>query len=179
MSLINASKIDVHYRLTIVLVNLEMLSRGSQMLSDFVASVSLRGIGWFICFQDSPYYITYRAELHGTLLASTSQLLRDLEEWTLSGTPISVQAQLLIPDVICAVAISSIGEEECSRPTDVVTMNTMTESSALPITGIVAGIIVGMVVFILIVALVLVILLIRYHRKSSSFNLKRDSRWVR
>ncbi len=87
----------------------------------------------------------------------------NLEEWIVSETPISVQAQFLTPDVTCAVAISSTGEGECSSPTP-----------ALPITGIVAGISVCIAVLILIVALVVVAILVRYRRKSSSFTLQRD-----
>ncbi len=78
----------------------------------------------------------YRAELHRTLLVSTLHLLMNLEEWIVSETPISVQGQLLTPDVTCVVAISSIGEAECNIPTDMVMMSMMTESSALPLTGI-------------------------------------------
>ncbi len=98
----------------------------------------------------------------------------NLEEWIVSETPISVQGQLITPDVTCVVAISSTGEAECNTPTDMVTMSMMTESSALPLTGIVAGIIVCIAVLIIIVTLVVVTILVQYRRKSSSFKLQGD-----
>ncbi len=91
-------------------------------------------------------------------MVSSSQLLKNLE--LVSETPISIQAQLLTPDVTYAVAISSTGEEECSTPT------------SLPLTGIVAGISVCIAVLILIVTLVVVVILSNV--ASSSFKLQGD-----
>ena len=126
--------------------------------------------GGFLCFPDSPQHVTYRAEIHGTLLASTSQLLGNLKEWVTSGNPISVQAQFLTPDMTCVVAISSTGEVEC-RPSD------STAPPALPITWIVIGVVLTIVVLLVLVIVVPVVMLIQCRRKISSMNLHTNV-WV-
>ena len=131
--------------------------------------------GGFLCFPDSPQHVTYRGTIHGTLLASTSQLLVNLEEWILSGTSISIQAQLLSPDVTCAVSISSRDEDEC-RPqlssTDPSTVPSA-EPSTIPTTWIVVGVVVAMVVGI-VVMIVMVVFLIHRSKKTSTQNLNKD-----
>ncbi len=131
--------------------------------------------GGFRCFPDSPQHVTYRGTIHGTLLASTSQLLGNLEEWILSGTSISIQAQLLSPDVTCAVSISSRDEDEC-RPqlssTDPSTVPSA-EPSTIPTTWIVVGVVVAMVVGI-VVMIVMVVFLIHRSKKTSTQNLNKD-----
>ncbi len=135
--------------------------------------------GGFRCFPDSPQHVTYRGTIHGTPLASTSQLLVNLEEWILSGTSISIQAQLLSPDVTCAVSISSRDEDEC-RPqlsstdpsTDPSTVPSA-EPSTFPTTWIVVGVVVAMVVGI-VVMIVMVVFLIHRSKKTSTLNLNKD-----
>ena len=131
--------------------------------------------GGFRCFPDSPQHVTYRGTIHGTLLASTSQLLGNLEEWVISGTPISIQAQLLSPDVTCGVAISSRGEDEC-RPTEMVTKVEVIEASDLPLSVIVICVSVAVVVL-TIVLIVLVSFLsacCRRRRRSSALTMRKD-----
>ncbi len=139
--------------------------------------------GGFLCFPDSPQHVTYRGTIHGTLLASTSQLLGNLEEWILSGTSISIQAQLLSPDVTCAVSISSRNEDEC-RPqlssteqstapsTDPSTVPSA-EPSTIPITWIVVGVVVAMIVG-LVMMIVMVAFLIHRCNKTSALKLHKD-----
>ncbi len=131
--------------------------------------------GGFRCFPDSPQHITYRGTIHGTPLASTSQLLGNLEEWILSGTSISIQAQLLSPDATCAVVISSRDEDEC-RPklssTDPSTVPSA-EPSTIPTTWIVIGVVVAMVVG-LVVMIVMVVILIHRRKKPTALNLNKD-----
>ncbi len=108
-------------------------------------------------------------------MASTSQLLANLEEWILSGTSISIQAQLLSPDVTCAVSISSRDEDEC-RPqlssTDP-SIVPSTEPLTIPTTWIVVGVVVAMVVGI-VVMIVMVVILIHRSKKTSKQNLNKD-----
>ena len=119
--------------------------------------------GGFQCFPDSPQFVTYRATLHGTLQASTSPLIRDIQDWLSSNTPLLVQAQLLNPDPTCAVAISSSSESEC-RPDETTTqgMETtpITENTTIS-TGIIAGVII-VVVIAMVIVLIIVIIVVRY-----------------
>ncbi len=136
--------------------------------------------GGFLCFPDSPQHVTYRGTIHGTLLASTSQLLVNLEEWILSGTSISIQAQLLSPDVTCAVSISSRDENEC-RPqlssTDPST-DLSEEPSTIPTTWIVVAAVVVAVVVIFMIMVVILMMVIYYRRckRTSALKLHKDFR---
>ena len=84
----------------------------------------------FQCFPSSPDAVTYRAELHGTLEASVSDLIEDITQWLSSGALISVQLQRLTIDSSCSVAITSFNENECR--------NTGTRTNG-PSTGAVVG----------------------------------------
>ena len=140
--------------------------------------------GGFQCFPDSPQFVTYRATLHGTLQASTSPLIRDIQDWLSSNTPLLVQAQLLNPDPTCAVAISSSSESEC-RPDKTTTQGTTTQGmETTPITenttistGIIAGVII-VVVIAMVIVLIIVIIVVRYKRSLKLDLLKQGTTTV-
>ena len=131
--------------------------------------------GGFQCFPDSPQFVTYRATLHGTLQASTSQLIRDIQDWLSSNTPLLVQAQLLNPDPTCAVAISSSSESEC-RPDETTTQGMETTPTIIS-TGIIAGVIIVVVIAMVIVSIILIIV-VRYKRSSKLDLLKQGTTTV-
>ena len=49
----------------------------------------------FRCFPDSPHAVTYRALLHGTTSANSSELISHIEQWMTEGAIIMVQRVLM------------------------------------------------------------------------------------
>ena len=79
----------------------------------------------FQCFPDSPQAVTYRAVLHGTTSASSSKILRHIEQWISEGARISIQNVVINVDPSCVLVIDSVRDNECGatdQPT-VVTSN--------------------------------------------------------
>ena len=68
----------------------------------------------FQCFPDSPQAVTYRAVLHGTANASSSDIISHLEQWISEGAAISVQNDFINVDTNCVIEISSVDDSECS-----------------------------------------------------------------
>jgi len=67
----------------------------------------------FVCFEESPNSVTYRARLKGTSNEKRASLI---EEWIFSGPTIHVRGVLMRVDTQCSVVISDFSEEECSDP---------------------------------------------------------------
>ena len=71
----------------------------------------------FRCFPDSPQAVTYRAVLHGTANASSSDIISHIEEWVSEDAAISVQNDLINVDTNCDIEIFSDNDSECSGST--------------------------------------------------------------
>lgn len=69
----------------------------------------------FQCFPASPEAVTYRATLHGTTNTTSAQLIPYIEQWTAEGAAITIQQVLLRVDGSCAVAVSSLLNDECQK----------------------------------------------------------------
>lgn len=69
----------------------------------------------FQCFPASPDAVTYRAKLHGTASANSTQLISHIEQWTAQGAAINVQQVLLRVDGSCRVAVSALVDDECLK----------------------------------------------------------------
>ena len=69
----------------------------------------------FQCFPASPEAVTYRAMLHGTTNTTSAQLISHIEQWTAKGAAITIQQVLLRVDGSCAVAVSSLVDDECQK----------------------------------------------------------------
>ena len=116
----------------------------------------------FRCFPASPQAVTYRAVLHGTANATSSQLISQIEQWTTEGGTITVQRVLMTIDGSCTVAISSITEkEECpslemESPSSPVHYNVISI-----ITGGAASVVIALIVA---VTVIVSLLLLRKHR---------------
>ena len=77
--------------------------------------------GGFLCFMDTPQFVTYRAEIHGTMEVSAMDLISHIEEWLAAGAVLSVRGELFTPQVFCPVQIISANEVECT-PTMLMTL---------------------------------------------------------
>ena len=69
----------------------------------------------FSCFEESPSFLTYRARLEGTSDTDSSSLVSQIEAWVRGGgASVIVTGVLMTVDSHCSVAISSLGQPECS-----------------------------------------------------------------
>ena len=94
--------------------------------------------------------MTYRAVLHGTTSASSSKILRHIEQWTSEGVTISIQNILINLDPSCVLVIDSISDNECEE-TDQPNSNNIGVAAAIGST-VVAVVILSLSIAVTIVA---------------------------
>ena len=128
--------------------------------------------GGFLCFMDTPQFVTYRAEIHGTMEVSALDLISYIEKWLSSGAVLSVRAQLLTPQTFCPVQIISANEVECTST--MLMTSAPSESSTL----IVAIIAIVLVVAVVLSATFLMIFIFIMKRKGH-FTKKKDTAVVK
>ena len=105
--------------------------------------------GRFLCFIDTPQFVTYRAEIHGTMEVSALDLISCIEKWLASGAVLSVRGQLLYPQAFCPVLIISANEVECTSTMLITSSGPMT-STEVPSES--ATLIVAIIAIVLVVA---------------------------
>ena len=127
----------------------------------------------FQCFSNSEQQVTFRAILRGTVQATSSQLLRNVETWVAqTDTTIAIQGVRLDVDNSCILAISTFGNPEC--PTVVPSTNynditSATEPAQLDNTGaIVGGVLTVIVLIVLAMTIILTAVLVIKNRKAGS-----------
>ena len=74
----------------------------------------------FQCFPNSDQKVTFRARLHGTAPATSSQLIENIQQRVDMKMPVAVQGVRVNTDA-CPVAIISFGDPQCP---DVITQST-------------------------------------------------------
>jgi len=105
----------------------------------------------FQCFANSEQQVTFRARMHGTAQATSSQLLRNIETWVAQmDSTIAIQGVRLHIDDSCLLAISTFSDPECT---------TVAPTSIFDNVALFAGTIAGGVVIVL-VALAMTIIVI-------------------
>ena len=57
--------------------------------------------------------MAFRAQLHGTVQASSSQLVNYIEQWSARDVTIAVQGLRLRVDGSCSITVSSFSDPEC------------------------------------------------------------------
>ena len=141
----------------------------------------------FQCFANSEQQVTFRAKLHGTAQATSSQLLTNIETWVArTDTTITIQGVRVHIDSSCPLAISSFGDPECTTAVPPVSTQltpgtenitstsdyTITEPAQLDNAGsIVGGVVPVIVVTVLAVTIIAIaILVIRNHKSGSSID---------
>ena len=112
----------------------------------------------FTCFPipESSTYVTYRARLEGTSEIDSNSLISLIEEWVSGGPSINVTGVQMTVDSKCSVAISSLGEGECSPTTDS-TMTTTGSTLSVRVGSVVAVILFIITVIIIVMSVVLFI----------------------
>ena len=116
----------------------------------------------FQCFPDSPQAVTYRAVLHGTVNASSSNIISHIEQWISEGAAISVQNVLINVDTTCVLEIASNLDIECAV-SDAVTV--VAKESSNVAGGIIGGVVTIVFIVIALMAIVGAIALLLKWRK--------------
>ena len=124
--------------------------------------------GVFQCFPASPDAVTYRAKLHGTTSANSTQLISHVEQWTAQGAAINIQQVLLRVDGSCRVAVSALVDDECQKRSvrsDSTNGNDNNNIIIFIISGGVLATVITVVVIVIVIATVVVCLRRNKHKK--------------
>ena len=116
----------------------------------------------FQCFANSDQQVTFRARLHGTAHATSSQLIENIQQWVNTEMPVAVQGVRVNTDT-CPVAITSFGDPQCF---DVATQSTSgTADNTDNTAAIVGGVVAVMIVLILAVTVIVIAVLLTKNRQ--------------
>ena len=113
------------------------------------------------CFPNSDQQVTFRARLHGTAHANSSQLTEDIQQWINTEMPVAVQGVRINIDT-CPVAITSFQDPQCPETTQPTSGSTTTETTTAVIVG---GVIAGMIVLILPMTVIVIAVLVTKNHK--------------
>ena len=89
----------------------------------------------FLCYPESPSYVTYRARLEGTSEVESCRLILLIGQWVGDGSGIIVNEVVMKVDPKCSVAISDLGEEECIPVRPIVLMPTPIPTISMEVTN--------------------------------------------
>ena len=152
---------------------------------------------FFVCYQESPSHVTYRARLEGTSERGSDYLISLIEDWVRGGPGVIVTGVLMTVDSHCSVVISSFNEGECpplviepppppepspsTDPTASVIdgIDTQDTGATPDTTGIVAGAVVAVIVIVLIIAITIAIVVIVFlvlKSRRGELSLKKSDR---
>ena len=118
---------------------------------------------FFICYPESPSFLTYRARLEGTRETDSDSLISLIEEWVRGGVSLIVTGVLVTVDPHCSVAISSPSEPECSLSVDDSVKEDGQDSDNTR--AIVGGVMAVAIVLIITITIVIIVFLILKNRK--------------
>lgn len=131
----------------------------------------IEGRSGFLCFEESPTAVTFRAEIMALPMANISQLLEYIEQWVATQPSIVVLGSILSIESSCIVAIDNLNEPECSEM--MTSTNTDTTDTTAPIIG---GIVSGVIVLLIAAAafVLVIVVFVSKHRKKESYNIEQD-----
>ena len=105
--------------------------------------------GAFQCFMNSDQQVTFRARIHGTAQANSSQLITYIEQWVATETSIAVQRVRIRVDA-CPVAITTFDDPECAQATPPTSDNTAAIISGVVVTLVViVAVTIAVVIFVM------------------------------
>ena len=108
---------------------------------------------FFVCYSESPSFVTYRARLEWTRETESDSLISLIEEWVRGGVSVNVTGGVLMTvDPHCSVAISSPDQPECSLATS--------SSTTAPVSDAVIGGVVAVVIVTVIAVTIAVIIIV-------------------
>ena len=110
------------------------------------------------CFPSSEQTVTFRAEIHGTIMMTASQLTMLMERWIGNDPSVNVLSVALNVDGTCDVVINSRSDgEQCALPSS--------SPSSTPIIAIAGGVIGGVILVTLFLIIIVVACIISYKKK--------------
>ena len=89
----------------------------------------------FLCYPESPSYVTYWARLEGTSEVESGLLISLIGQWVGDGSGIIVNEVVMKVDPKCSVAISDLGEEECIPVRPIILMPTPIPTISMEVTN--------------------------------------------
>ena len=89
----------------------------------------------FLCYPESPSYVTYRARLEGTSEVESGLLISLIGQCVGDGSGIIVKEVVMKVDPKCSVAISDLGEEECIPVLPIILMPTPIPTISMEVTN--------------------------------------------
>ena len=137
----------------------------------------------FRCFGESEDAATYRAEINGTLLASSDHIVLFIEEWLSQGALILFDIILVPLDGSCQVVVTSLADPECNTPTSMTTVPMTEATSSLPtdqpvsLAAIVGGAI-GGVIIVLVGAVIIIISIVSIRAKRTQVFNVNSNRYI-
>ena len=133
----------------------------------------------FVCYPESPSFLTYRARLEGTSETDSGSLVSLIEAWVRGGEASLIMTGVLMTvDSSCSVAISSLNEPECppsstptatsSPSTDMPAVERSSDEEPAQVSDAIIGGIVAVVIVLIIaitIAVITIIFLILRNRR--------------
>ena len=114
--------------------------------------------------------VTFRARLHGTAQATSSELIRYIEQWIAGGGSILVERVRHFTDSTCQpVEISGFSDPECGTTTDD-TQAAQSDNSA----AIIGGVVVAVVLIIAMAITIIVIVILVLKNRRASITLQKE-----
>ena len=107
--------------------------------------------------------MTYRAVLHGTSSASSSQILKHIEQWISEGATVSIQSVIYNVDQNCVLAISSNHDNVCKIADEATTFVIKSENNLTG--GVIGGTVAVVLIMTLIIATSMMVVLFVKRRK--------------
>ena len=100
----------------------------------------------FVCFPESPTFVTFRARLEGTSETDSHTIITILEDWVKSGPSFTVTGVLMTVDSQCSVPISSPTEKECLKDASPSSSTSQVSSVMISVIGGVTALLVFIIV---------------------------------
>ena len=111
----------------------------------------------FVCYSESPTFVTYRARLEGTSETDSHSIISVIEEWVRGGPSFSVTGVSMTVDSECSVAISSLSDHECMK-------DSTATSQPQVLSGIIGGVIAAVVIVVVMVVVIAATVVVKVHR---------------
>lgn len=121
----------------------------------------------FVCFPESPTFVTFRARLEGTSQTDSGSIISILEDWVKSGPSFTVTGVLMTVDSQCSVPISSLTEEECLKDTS--PSSTTSQASSMMI-SVIGGAVAVVVFIIVLIIIIIIVVKVRRNRVKVTIN---------
>ena len=121
---------------------------------------------FFVCYPESPSFLTYRARLEGTSETDSGSLVSLIEDWVRGGEASLIMTGVLMTvDSHCSVSISSLSQPQCPpSSTDMPAVERSSDEEPAQVSDAIIGGVVAVVIVLIITVAVIIILVLRNRR---------------